>query len=117
MAHNPNPEQFDIVGDAKKILYADISGFEQEIKNGERLIKIRRRVARRFKAKEGKKDVISIMIDNQTNMMERNLEKVKENVMVAKDAINILNDHRFEVDTDMSPYGVPQGMTRINFFT
>jgi curved DNA-binding protein CbpA len=117
-AHNPNPEMFDIVSDAKKMLYSDISGFEQEIKKVQELISIRRRVAKRFKAKEGKKDVISVMIDNQTNMMERNLEKIKENVMVGKAAINILNDHRFEVDTDSSPYnGVPERMTRISFFT
>jgi curved DNA-binding protein CbpA len=90
--------QFDIIKDAKKRLVNDKTALQQQIKDGERLVAIRNKTATRFRAKKGKENLISRMMENQTNDMIRNIEGLKENCTLIQMSIAVLDDHTFEVE-------------------
>jgi curved DNA-binding protein CbpA len=98
--------EFDIIKDAKIRLLRDKTALQQQIKDGERLVAIRNKTAARFRAKKGKENLISRMMENQTNGMIRNIEGLKENCTLIQMSIAVLDDHTFDVELATStPYG------------
>jgi curved DNA-binding protein CbpA len=98
--------KFDLIKDAKKRLSNDKVTLLQQIKDGERLVAIRNKTAARFRAKKGKENLISRMMENQTNGMIRNIEGLKENCTLIQMSIAVLDDHTFDVELATStPYG------------
>ena len=93
-----NPFSFDVIGDASRHLNEKKRQHEQQLLAFERIIKCRRGFSKRFSAKKGKENIISLMMDNTTRDREKQMDALRINIEVAEMAIAIINDHRFEVD-------------------
>lgn len=92
------PEEYDIVGDAKRGLKSKV---DEEIRKIEKLQKIADKshnLAKRFRAKKGKVNRLGPLLDNWGHQHDQTVSQGKDFVEIIKLAISILDDHTFAVD-------------------
>lgn len=92
------PENFNVVGDAVRHLATFRGRLEKEIADKMIGAGQQRKLAKRFKAKPGKENRLQQMFQARGDSMERDAVRGREERDVLTRAIEILEEHDFEVD-------------------
>ena len=99
-----NPSEYDVLGDTRKIIDAHIATQEQNITNAKRAADEHRKLAKRFKAKKGKVNRISPMLESTASEAERAAVAMRQNLDKLKLAYDMLGEHNFD-------FSAPQNFT------
>lgn len=101
-------ETFDIVGDATKKIKGDMAQMREQKRNHEAEAKAHRKLAKRFRAKKGKQNRISVMFENMAAMHDQQGAAAVQHVPAHEMALAILADHSFDVEAEtQSHYNAP----------
>ena len=92
-----DPEEFDLVKGAIESLQANLKAMAEEVKGRERDIARAERVAKRFRAKEGKDDIFSPMWAAQIGAMKDAVRVATADKPKTEMAIALLKDADFDV--------------------
>jgi curved DNA-binding protein CbpA len=77
---------------------------DEQTRLGRNFVQTRRDVAKRFRAKEGKENVISKMIEAEVDKAQRQIDANLEQRKILVRAIEILKDHDFEAVMDQMQF-------------
>lgn len=105
-----NPETVDIIADASRFMREKITEENRKIETKRKEAAAIRKMARRFKAKPGKVNVIGTMFDARAGDMDRDCDTMREGIVQLSAALKMIADHTF----DWAPEGYSSGnpMTR-----
>ncbi len=87
----------DVVGDAKRYLKEKIETSDEQVRAGKDAAKKLRKFAARFSSKSVNR--IGPMIDARAAEIEREIEKMSEQIRTLKRALDILGEHAFDFKT------------------
>ena len=91
-----DPANFDVLGDARKMVGDQIEQTRNQIAENDRIIKVLRKTAARFKPKRGKVNRISSLLDSRARQIEEGNAGNRKNLGAMEAAYTILKDHDYE---------------------
>lgn len=111
-----NPETIDIIADASRFMRDRIAEENAKIRAKEKEALGIRKMARRFKAKKGKPNIIGTMFDARAADVERDCETIREQIAQIGEALKLLNDHTFDWSSAPPSYESPMTRSLPSFF-
>lgn len=103
-------ETIDVVSDARKTLKIRIEKMDEAYKSMMAQISAGKKLAKRFKAKKGKQNRISMLIEGRLGQMEIAAQKGVEDKPSILKAMEILSDHTFDYETQDGMSGSAMSM-------
>lgn len=97
-----DPANFDVLGDARMMVGAQIEQTRNQIAENERIIKVLRKTSARFKPKRGKVNRISPLLDSRARQIEEGNAGNRNNLAAMEAAHSILKDHDYEWERPMA---------------